>query len=97
MTTVSSEKTYTAETTRKTWTFTQKGSTIYLFETNKKTNENSNTVELKKTGNNEYSWGDDRIVIKSISANKMVVDYIEDYYEDRQDITPDYGTIVLMK
>ena len=95
MTTVFSENTYTAETTRKTWTFTQKGSTIYLFETSKKTNENSNTLELEKTGNNEYRWGNDRIVIKSITSNKMVVDYIEDYYTQRY--TPDYGTIVLMK
>jgi len=95
MTEVSSEKTYTAETSKKTWTFTETGGTLYMFETSKKTGEKSNTLELKKTANNDYRWGNDRIIVKSISANKLVVDYYEDFY--KEGYKPDYGSIILMK
>lgn len=91
---VTMQKSYADYDKAMVWVIKKDGENLNLVQTKK--SGNPNTYTLEKKGNNEYQKGSDRVVIKSISAKLLVVDYYDNYY-DKDDKYKEYGTYTFMR
>ena len=86
---VSSETTYGDYANEIVWTFKKSGNDLILTEEEFPDYTNDYTLvrneyTLVRNGNNDYHKGDyDRFVVKTLSSNSLVVDYYDNYYDDK--------------
>ena len=59
------------------WVIKKDGDNLSLIQTRR--NKEAQTYTLEKKGNNEYQKGNDRVVVKSVSAKQLVIDYYDNY------------------
>jgi len=93
MNNVTFSKTYDDFANERIWIFKKSGENLLLTDQDEK---EIDTITLKKEGNNEYAKGGDLMVIKSISANKLIVEYYDHYYSDNEYIK-EYGFYTFMR
>jgi len=92
---VTMQKSYADYDKARVWVIKKDGENLNLVQTRK--SGDPNTYTLEKKGNNEYQKGSDRVVIKSISAKLLVVDYYDGYYSDYDDNDKEYGVYTFMR
>ena len=76
------------------WVIKKDGDNLSLIQTRR--NKEAQTYTLEKKGNNEYQKGNDRVVVKSVSAKQLVIDYYDNYYGDYDD-DKEYGVYTFMR
>lgn len=94
MQTITSQKSYADYEKARVWVIKKDGENLNLVQT-RKSGEPS-TYTLEKKGTNEYKKGSDRVVVKSVSAKQLVVDYYDGYYSEDENYK-EYGVYTFMK
>ena len=89
MSNITINETYGDYANERIWVIKKSGDGISLTE-------NGKERSVTKIGNNEYQKGNDRFIIKSVSANSLVVVWYDNYY-DEEDEYKEYGIYTFMK
>lgn len=93
---VTKQKSYADYYKGRIWNFKKNGETWVLGKKTEK-DDDFNYNNLTKVGNNEFSMGEsDRFIIRSVTANTLVVDYYDNYYND-DDSYKEYGVYTFMR
>ena len=79
----------------KMWNFKKNGENWILGKKSEK-DDDFDYETLIKNGNNDYARGGDRLIIKSVSSNRLVVDYYDNYY-DIDDDDKEFGVYTFMR
>lgn len=91
---ITSQKSYEDYDKERVWVIKKDGDNLSLIQTRR--NKEAQTYTLEKKGNNEYQKGNDRVVVKSVSAKQLVIDYYDNYYDDEDDYK-EYGVYTFMR
>ena len=96
MSNVTMDKTYDDYADARIWVLTKDGENLILEQTH---GRYENKYTLVTMGNNEYRRGEngsDKIVVKRVTSNSLVVDYYDNYY-DSDENGKEYGTYTFMR
>ncbi len=91
---VRSERSYPDYCTKRIWMFDERGDSI-LFAATEGHELNKEKQALKENGTNDYQYGSDRMVVKSVTDRELVVRYYHDYYNEGEQ--KECGVMVFMK
>ena len=86
---VSSEKTYRDYSNERIWIIKKNGDGISLTE-------NGTERTMTKLGNNEYRKNNDKFVVKTLTANSLIVDYYDNFFKE-DDEYKEYGVYTFMR
>ena len=96
MSNVTIDKTYDDYADARIWVLTKEGENLILEQTHGRYEHKYTLVTM---GNNEYRRGEngsDKIVVKRVTSNSLVVDYYDSYY-DSDENGKEYGTYTFMR
>lgn len=91
---ITSQNSYEDYDKEMVWVIKKDGDNLSLIENIR--NKGTQTYTLEKKGNNEYEQGNDRIVVKSVSAKQLVIDLYDFYYGNHDD-AKEYGILTFMR